>query len=82
MNHLHDDVPRRPVIEILDPMIVAIQRLKTPADRILQASRLWEAACLITRGSVRQQHPERTEIEVLREAARRLSHGATERVPR
>jgi hypothetical protein len=73
---------RRPVAELLDPLIVEILRRKTPQERLAQAFRLWETARLIVRSSVRQQHPEWNENEVLREAARRLSHGATELVPR
>ncbi len=73
--------PRRPVVEILDPMIVEILRRKTPAERLNQVFRLWETARSITIGAVRHQHPEWSEVQVLRETARRLSHGATERVP-
>lgn len=73
--------PRRPVVEIIDPMIVEILRRMTPAERIAQAFRLWRSAVVITRGSVRQQHPDWTEEQVLRESANRLSHGATKRVP-
>jgi hypothetical protein len=74
--------PRRPVVEILDPMVVQILRQKTPAVRLEQAFRMWETARLIVGGGVRQQHPDWSEDEVLREIARRLSHGATESVPR
>ena len=72
---------RRPVVEIIDPMVVEILRRKTPEERLMQASDLWETAYLIIRGSVRQQHPEWTDEQVLKEAASRLSHGATKRVP-
>lgn len=34
--------PRRPVVEILDPMIVEILRQKAPAERLAQAFRMWE----------------------------------------
>ena len=50
-------------------------------ERLAQAFRMWETACVIVRGAVREQHPEFSELEVLRESARRLSHGATDRVP-
>lgn len=73
--------PRRPVVEILDPMIVEILRRKTPAERLAQAFHMWETATLIIRSSVRQQHLDWSEEQILQEAARRLSHGATERVP-
>lgn len=73
---------RTPVVEILDPMIVEILRNKTPEERLKQAFNMWETACIMIRGAVRQQHPDWNDEQVLREAARRLSHGATERVPR
>jgi Rv0078B-related antitoxin len=73
---------RRPIVEILDPLVVQILRNKTPAERLAQAFRMWETARAIVRASVRQQHPDWSEEEILRETARRLSHGATERVLR
>ena len=71
----------RPVAELLDPVVVEILRQKTPAERLAQAFRIWETARLMTRSIIRQQHPEWTDDQVLRETANRLSHGATERVP-
>ncbi|QDV29955.1 hypothetical protein Spb1_18810 [Planctopirus ephydatiae] len=43
---------------------------------------MWETAREMIRGTIRQQHPDWSEEQVLREAANRLSHGTTERVPR
>lgn len=63
-------------------MIVEILRKKTPQERLDQAFRMWETARVMVEGAVRHQHPEWSDAEVLREMARRLSHGATERVPR
>ena len=71
---------RIPVVEILDPVVVEILRGKTPADRLAKAFRMWETARLMTRSSVRQQYPNWSEEQVLKEAAKRLSHGMTERV--
>ncbi|MDZ4684436.1 MAG: hypothetical protein SH850_05050 [Planctomycetaceae bacterium] len=73
--------PRRPVVEILDPMVVEILRQKTPAERLAQAFDMWDFAVVMIRSSIRHEHAEWSEAEVLREAARRLSHGATKRVP-
>ena len=73
---------RLPVVEILDPQIVEILRRKTPAERLSQAFGMWETAGLIIRSAVRQQHPEWDDDQIQRESARRLSHGATELVPR
>ena len=44
--------PRRPVVEILDPLIVQILRRKTPAERLSQAFQMWETARLIVLGAV------------------------------
>lgn len=73
---------RQPVIEILEPEMVEIIRQKTPAERLAQAFRMWETAREMIRGTIRKQHPDWSEEQVRREAANRLSHGTTERVPR
>ena len=73
---------KRAVVEVLDPALVEIFRNMTPAQRLAQAFRMWETARIVTRASIRQQYPEWSEEQILRESARRLSHGATERVPR
>ncbi len=74
--------PRRPVVEIIDPMMVEILRKKTPAERLKVAFGMWESARVMIRGVLRQQHPEWSESQILRESAWRLSHGATHRAPR
>ncbi len=73
---------RRPVVEIIDPMVVEILRRMTPTERLQQAFSMWETARIITQGGVAHQHPDWNEQQVLREVAKRLSHGATERIPR
>ncbi len=73
---------RKPVVEIIEPMMVECLRRMTPAQRLGQAFAMWDTACVIVRGAVRREHPEFGEEEVLREAARRLSHGATENARR
>lgn len=73
---------RRPVVELLDPLVVECLKRMTPAQRLAQVSRLWRSARIIIRGSVRQQHPDWSEAHVDQEVAWRMSRGATERVPR
>ena len=73
---------RKPVVEIIDPKMVEVWRNLTPAERLRTAFGMWESARQIIRGSVRQQHPEWKDEQIDRETASRLSHGATERVPR
>ena len=63
-------------------MIVEILRRKTPQERLQQAFDMWESARVIVHGAIAQEHPEWTEQQVLREVANRISHGATERIPR
>ena len=78
-----NDVNKKaPVVEVLDPEVVRVLREKTASERLVQAFRIWESARAIVQGGVRQQHPDWNEERILRETARRLSRGATERVPR
>src|SRR5262245_1635700 len=73
---------RRPVIELPDPIVVEILRKMTPQQRLARAFDMWDTAVVMVRGAVRQQHPEFTEEQVLRDVANRLSHGETERARR
>jgi len=36
--------PRRPVVEIIDPMMVEILQTKTPKQRLTQAFSMWDSA--------------------------------------
>ncbi len=74
--------PCPPTVEILDLQMVEVLRNLTPEQRLKTAFAMWESARHLIRGTIRQQHPDWTEEQVLRETASRLSHGATERVPR
>jgi len=74
--------PRRPVVELLDPLVADILRKKTPVERLQLAADMWNFAVTLIRGTLRQQHPDWTDDEVQRETANRLSHGATERARR
>ncbi len=67
--------PKRPVVEIMDEIMVDVLRKKTPAERLEIASGMWESARVMIGGVLRQEHPEWSEEEVLREIARRISHG-------
>ena len=74
--------PRRPVVELLDPLVAEILRKKTPAERLQLAADMWNFAVTMVRGTLRQQHPDWTDDQIQRESANRLSHGATERARR
>jgi hypothetical protein len=72
---------RSPVLEVLDPVTVEILRKMTPEQRLKQAFAMWETAKTLTRGVLRQEHPDWTEERVQRELARRPSRGAIDRIP-
>ena len=55
---------RRPVVELMDPMMVEILRTKTPAQRLEIAFGMWETARLILRGAIQQQHSDWAETMV------------------
>jgi hypothetical protein len=62
--------------EIMDDEMAEVYRRMTPARRLQVASDLYASARQMLRSHLRAEHPEWSEGEVNREAARRLSHGA------
>jgi hypothetical protein len=62
--------------EIMDDEMAEVYRRMTPARRLQVASDLYASARQMLRSHLRAEHPEWSEAEVNREAARRLSHGA------
>lgn len=73
---------REPVIEMLDPITVECLRRMTPQQRLAQGAAMWEMARIMVRSSVIREHPDWDESQIQRETANRMSHGATESVPR
>jgi len=71
---------RRPVVEVLEPLMVQCLQRLTPEQRLAAAFGMWESARILIRGAIRTQHADWSEEQVNREVARRLSHGATEHV--
>ena len=67
---------RRPVVEMMEPVMVDILRRKTTQERLAIASGMWESARAIIGGAVRQEHPDWSEEQVHQEIARRISHGS------
>ncbi|MEE8452280.1 MAG: hypothetical protein V3R99_10210 [Thermoguttaceae bacterium] len=63
---------RRPVVEMMDPMMVEIMRGKTPAERLAIAFRMWESARAMVLANVRNQNPNWSEGEIEREVAARM----------
>ena len=63
-------------LEMVDWPMVEILRKKTEVERLQIACGMWRSARDMIRNLLRAEHPEWTEEQVCREAARRLSHGA------
>lgn len=63
-------------IEVIDDQTAAMFRAKTGAERLAIASGMYAYARTTLLARVRSEHPDWPESRVIREAARRLSHGA------
>ena len=63
-------------IEVISEEMAAVLRRKTGAERLAIASRLFSSARTMLLHHLRARHPEWDELQIQREAARRLSHGA------
>jgi hypothetical protein len=63
-------------IEVMEPVMVQILRQKTGAERLAIASDMFASARRMLISHLRATHSDWTEQQVLRETARRLSHGA------
>ena len=62
--------------EVVDQQTAKILREKTPGERLAIAHGMWRSARTMLLSALRGQHPDWTDEQVRREAARRLSHGA------
>ena len=63
-------------IEVIDEEMAAMLRLKTGAERLAIASRMFGSARRMLLSHLRTVHPDWDQRQIEREAARRLSHGA------
>lgn len=63
-------------IEVIDDDMAEIFRQKTPAERLAIVHGMWRSARQMILAILRSEHPDWTEQEILKETARRLSHGA------
>lgn len=62
-------------VEVMDDGMAAILRTKTGSERLRIAFGMYSFARRALLSHVRTEHPEWSQEEVRREAARRLSHG-------
>lgn len=63
-------------IEVMDDRMAEIIRGKSGAERLRMASDMFASARRMLIHHLRTQHPDWQETQIIREAARRLSHGA------
>jgi len=64
------------MIEVVDNEMAAVLRSKTGAERLRIASGMYASARRMLLSYLRAEHPDWDEKRIIREAARRLSHGA------
>jgi hypothetical protein len=65
-----------PAFDELDDTMGEILRKKTPADRLATAYGMWRYARDTIYRIVQAEHPDWSPVQVQRETARRLLHGA------
>ncbi len=63
-------------IEVMDADMAAVLRAKTGSERLRIAFGMYSSARRMIISHLSAEHPDWNEGEILREAARRLSHGA------
>ncbi len=68
------DIPA--ILDIVDDDMAMVLREKTPAERLAIGHAMWRHARQMMLCVIRRDHPHWSEVEVEREVARRLSHGA------
>lgn len=68
-------------MEVIDDDMADVLRLKTEAERLKIADRLWKSARTILRGAIQTEHPDWNVDQVNREIAHRISHGAVTHGP-
>ncbi len=63
-------------LEVMEDSVAEVLRRKTGAERLRIASDIYARARRMLHSYLRQQHPDWSNDQIMREAARRLSHGA------
>jgi Xaa-Pro aminopeptidase len=62
-------------IEVIDRAYAAVLATKTPAERAAMIQDCHASARIVLAAGERLRHPQRSEVEVARAVAERLSHG-------
>lgn len=77
MFHMPIEQKRRPpVIEVIDDEMARVIRSKSGAERLQIADQMYRDARQMIVSHLRFEHADWDERRIIREAARRLSHGA------
>ena len=63
-------------VEIVDDQMADVFRAKSESERLAIAHSMWSSARTMICNILKDQHPEWDALQIEREAARRLSHGA------
>ena len=63
-------------IEVMDDAMADVLRLKSPAERLAIANRMWKSAHRMIGLTLRAANPTWPDERIEQETARRLSHGA------
>ncbi|MCL5676851.1 MAG: hypothetical protein M1602_03100 [Firmicutes bacterium] len=64
-------------IEIVDPVMVEVLRLKTGAERLRIAHGMWASTRARLDAYLRREHPDWDDEQINREILRRLLHGSS-----
>ncbi|MGB7159880.1 MAG: hypothetical protein WBD40_17565 [Tepidisphaeraceae bacterium] len=67
---------RLPHVEVIDDEMADVLRRKTGAERLRIASGMYASARRMLMSHLRAENPDWRQDQLVREAARRLSHGA------
>ncbi len=66
----------RPERECISDAMAELLRSKSPEERLAMLDGMWRSARCMIEHALRDQHPEWNDERILREIARRLSHGS------
>lgn len=64
-------------IEVVDNLMAEVLKKKTPSERLQIAFGLWRSVRIQLYHCLRSLHPDWSEEKILKEVAKRISHGAT-----
>jgi hypothetical protein len=68
-------------IEVMDDAMAEVYRNKTAAERLEIANQMYLFARQVIRAQIVTNHPDWTDEQVMRETARRISHGSVPAAP-